>query len=147
MKYQINPITVDAVKIAAVGEHLSNGDIRVLLEGQGPTSNGTIIHRHEMMGLPKPGDYLVTSEDGTRNLVPAEPFEATHTATGLPDPVAEPKIEHPELAVASPKRSDVETKHYADGVSATGTVPLPDKSPAGAPEIPAPATASGSTNG
>jgi hypothetical protein len=142
MKYQINPITVDAVTIAAVGEQLSDGSFRVLLEGQGPTTNGTIIHRHEMLGLPKTGDYLVTSEDGTRNVVPADPFEATHTATGVADVIVEPKIEHPELATVP---LNAEKKHY--GVSATGTAPLPDQSPSGAPEISAPATVPGSTNG
>lgn len=29
-----------------------------------------------------------------------------------------------------------ETKHYADGSSATGPTPLPDHSPRGAPEVP-----------
>lgn len=79
MKYQINPIIVDAVKIAGVGENLPNGSFRVLLEGQGPSSHGTVVIKSEMMGVPKVGDYLVTNEDGTRNLVPKAPFEATHT--------------------------------------------------------------------
>lgn len=34
-----------------------------------------------------------------------------------------------------------ETKHYADGSSATGPGPLPDHSPEGAPEVPAPTEA------
>lgn len=29
----------------------------------------------------------------------------------------------------------IETRNYADGTSATGTAPLPDHSPAGAPEV------------
>jgi hypothetical protein len=80
MKYQMNPITVDAVKIAGVGDRLSDGSMRVLLEGQGPTAHGIIIKRFEMMGTPKIGDYYVTNEDGTHNLVPRAAFEATHTA-------------------------------------------------------------------
>lgn len=80
MKYQIKPITVDALRVVGVGEHMPNDSIRVLLEGQGPTSHGTVVKRTEMLGLPKVGDYLVTNEDGTRNLIPKAPFEATHTA-------------------------------------------------------------------
>jgi hypothetical protein len=80
MKYRMNPITVDAVKIAGVGDKLSDGSIRVLLEGEGPTSHGTVIKRFEMMGTPKIGDYYVTNQDGTHNLVPRVSFEATHTA-------------------------------------------------------------------
>jgi hypothetical protein len=79
MKYQINPITVDATKIAGVGDHHSDGSIRVLLEGKGPSTHGSVVKRHEMMGLPKVGDYYVTNEDGTHNLVPRAAFEATHT--------------------------------------------------------------------
>jgi hypothetical protein len=80
MKYRMNPITVDAVKIAGVGDKLSDGSMRVLLEGEGPTSHGIVIKRFEMMGAPKIGDYYVTNEDGTHNLVPRAAFEATHTA-------------------------------------------------------------------
>lgn len=78
MKYQHKPHIVDATQIAGIGDHLSDGAIRVLLEGEEPASHGIVIKKHEMTGLPKIADYLVTNEDGTRSLVPKVTFEAAH---------------------------------------------------------------------
>lgn len=131
MKFQTNPVIVEAERIEGVGEPLNGGSYRVLLEGQGPTSSGEIIKQSEMMGIPKVGDYLITHEDGTRNMVPKGPFEATHTLIDpAPGPLAKP-VEPVDVPVDPAPL--VETKHYSDGTSVTGPIPLPDHSPSGAP--------------
>lgn len=96
MKYTVNPMTVEADRIEGVGEQLGNGGVRVVLEGQGAESDGTVVQKYEMLALPKVGDYLVKHEDGSRNVVPKEPFEATHTVSPGSEPEPRPAAESPE---------------------------------------------------
>ena len=58
--------------------------------------------------------------------------ELQTTNTALNETVAQLKAQVESTPPAT------ETKHYADGSSATGPAPLPDHSPEGAPEVPAP---------
>ncbi len=83
MKYQANPVVVDAEIIVGTGAILSDGSVRCALQnGENKTATKEMISRFipNMDG----GDYWVTQPDGYEYLNPKEVFEKKYS------PVKEP---------------------------------------------------------
>lgn len=76
MKYQANPVQVDAEIIIEVGVITSEGAMAITLQGGVTTfADRTMIARY----IPQPGDYLVTQSDGYVYLNPKEVFERKYS--------------------------------------------------------------------
>lgn len=81
MKYQANPVIVDAHKIISVGEPIPHGGIKhwkmsVALEnGDNEIADAGMMARY----IPEPGDYWVIQSDGYTYLNPKEIFERKYS--------------------------------------------------------------------
>lgn len=72
MKYEANPVVVDAFKIVSVGKfHPAEGTHLALDNGENVTANPGMTARME----PKDGDYWVVQSDGYIYLNPKDVFE------------------------------------------------------------------------
>ena len=77
MKYQANPVIVDAYKILSVSEMDNDGSVFVDTDetGQGfPCDKGMLARYH-----PKEGDYYVVQSDGYAYLNPKDVFERKYS--------------------------------------------------------------------
>lgn len=87
MKYQANPVIVDAFKIVDVSANLEEdvttderSSFNVCTEdGENRHATVTMCARY----LPKPGDYWVIQSDGYAYLNPAEVFERKYSPIGI----------------------------------------------------------------
>lgn len=81
MKYQANPVIVDAYKIVSVGEPRAHDGIAwwsvdlALENGENVTADYKMLARY----TPSPGDYWVIQEDGYVYLNPREIFERKYS--------------------------------------------------------------------
>ncbi len=72
MKYQANPVIVDAYIIISVGAILPNGSMHCALQnGENAVATEAMISRF----IPQEGDYWVIQEDGYVYLNPKDVFE------------------------------------------------------------------------
>lgn len=79
MKYRANPVLVDALRITWVGGAHDNG-MRVLELEDGHSFEASAAQLARID--PKPGDYVVTQEDGYVYLNPKDVFERKYTPEG-----------------------------------------------------------------
>lgn len=81
MKYQANPVIVDAYKIVSVGEPRGKGGIMwwsvdiALENGENVVADSGMLARY----TPSVGDYWVVQEDGYTYLNPKEVFERKYS--------------------------------------------------------------------
>ena len=84
MKYQANPVIVDAYKILELSEMSADGSVKVRLDGQGGsptdidgwhTADSGMCARYR----PKEGDYWVVQSDGYIYLNPKDVFERKYS--------------------------------------------------------------------
>ena len=76
MKYQANPVEVDAQIIIGVGPVERDGSMHLALQnGQNLTADKGMISRY----IPQEGDYVVTQSDGYIYLNPKEVFERKYS--------------------------------------------------------------------
>lgn len=76
MKYQANPVIVDAQIIISVGAILPDGSMDIALQ------NGTTVKAEKGMisrYIPQEGDYWITQSDGYIYLNPKEVFERKYS--------------------------------------------------------------------
>ena len=76
MKYQANPVIVEAQVIQTVGEPDVSGNILITVEGDHAV---TISAGHVARYVPQPGDYFVTQEDGYTYVNPKAVFERKYS--------------------------------------------------------------------
>ncbi len=76
MKYQANPVHVDAEIIIGIGSVLPDGSLHLALQnGENFTADHGMIARY----IPAEGDYVVTQEDGYRYVNPKHVFERKYS--------------------------------------------------------------------
>ena len=76
MKYQANPVVVDAEIIVSVGPILPNGSMHVATsDGENRVAPKEMISRF----IPGEGDYWVRQEDGYEYLNPKDVFERKYS--------------------------------------------------------------------
>lgn len=77
MKYQANPVIVDAFIIVDVGPIASNGAMAVATRnGKDRIASKEMISRF----IPQPGDYWVIQADGYEYVNPKDVFERKYSA-------------------------------------------------------------------
>lgn len=77
MKYQANPVIVEAHTIVSVGDRNTLGDTPLALSnGENVTATGDMTARYQ----PQAGDYWVIQEDSYVYLNPKEVFERKYAA-------------------------------------------------------------------
>lgn len=81
MKYQANPVIVDAHKIVGVGDPESHGGIKhwkmalALENGENVIADSNMMARY----IPEAGDYWVVQSDGYTYLNPKDVFERKYS--------------------------------------------------------------------
>jgi hypothetical protein len=76
MRYQANPVIVDAFKVVDAGEMDKDGNVPLALDnGQNVTADGKMTARYR----PVAGDYWVIQSDGYIYLNPKDVFERKYS--------------------------------------------------------------------
>lgn len=76
MKYEANPVIVDASVITfAVPDFSTGGQLLILDDGRRPIATPEMTSRYKA----KPGDYFVTQSDGYEYLNPKDVFERKYS--------------------------------------------------------------------
>lgn len=75
MKYQANPVIVEAHKIVSRGQRQSDGIPLALDNGENVVASMEMVVRYD----PQPEDYWVIQEDGYIYLNPKEVFERKYS--------------------------------------------------------------------
>lgn len=76
MKYQANPVVVDAEEIVSVGKVQADGGVHLALRnGENVSADAGMVARM----MPAPGDYWVKQSDGYVYLNPKAVFERKYS--------------------------------------------------------------------
>ncbi len=76
MKYQANPVIVDAFKIVSVSSLQDDGSMSIATDdGQNRQADAGMLARYH----PVPGDYWVIQEDGYEYINPKDVFERKYS--------------------------------------------------------------------
>lgn len=79
MKYQANPVIVDAYIIVSVGSVLKDGSMHCALQnGENAVADSGMLARF----IPSAGDYWVVQQDGYKYLNPKDVFERKYSPVG-----------------------------------------------------------------
>lgn len=102
MKYQANPVEVDAQEIVSVGTPLADGSVHLALRnGENVTADAGMVARM----TPKEGDYWVVQEDGYTYLNPKDVFERKYHAMDQMSIGGGKTIPVPESGLAGSKKN------------------------------------------